>query len=64
MDGSSPQIQMMIFGEGGHKMVQEKKLSQAVIVSLFDHLSEHTPTSMAAANLSSLGKITDPGPSK
>ena len=53
----------------GHDMVskltQEKKLSQATIshiISLFDHLSEaHVHMSMVAANLSSLGKITDPG---
>ena len=46
------------------KLVQEKKLSQAVIdniISLFDHLSEaHAHMSMAVADLSSLGKITDP----
>ena len=46
------------------KLTQEKKLSQAAIsnvISLFDHLSEaHVHMSTAAANLSSLGKITDP----
>ena len=45
------------------KLVQEKKLLQSAIdniISLFDHLSEaHTHISMAVANLSYLGKITD-----
>ena len=46
------------------KLTQEKKLSQAAIsnvISLLDHLSEaHVHMSMVAANLSLLGKITDP----
>ena len=46
------------------KLMQEKKLSQAIIghiISLFDHLSEaHAHMLMAVANLLLLGKMTDP----
>ena len=45
------------------KLTQEKKSQAAIsnIISLFDHLSKaHAQMSMAVANLSLLGKITDP----
>ena len=59
-----PDEDILMGWEMASKLTQEKKVSQATIshiISLFDHLSKaqvHMLT--AAANLSSLSKITDP----